>query len=302
MNICFSTAPGYSRARSNFLGSLACILLVFGSTTAVSFAGFENGVHRSEGRVTGPVQPNGFNVHHDSVVANNPYLNGYPGEAMEHPGYRGPLVSPNRETIRSRNGFVSSRTNQIGAIRLQEEGPRTRDLNPASAARPFGDPGQRPQRNSAQIDAQKSEFGAQHLSPNPADSRGHASIDEKFQRYENKFASDPRMSDERRERLNRARVFFGSLIDLGYAPLTVDSWCDDLLDDRVDDGMPMDLVDSYWGQPVSTQEFVEYYAPYELCTYRIGDSDYRQVTYKNGVVSEPAPDEQAPNEADVPTE
>ena len=76
-----------------------------------------------------------------------------------------------------------------------------------------------------------------------------------------------------------------NLIDLGYAPLIVDGWFDDLLNDQIDDGMPMDLVDDYWGQPVDTQEFVEYYVPYEICTYRTADGDYRQVTYKNGVVS-----------------
>jgi hypothetical protein len=79
-----------------------------------------------------------------------------------------------------------------------------------------------------------------------------------------------------------------NLIDLGYAPSLVDSWCDDLLDDEVVDGMPMDLVDLYWGPPVATQEFVEYYTPYELCTYRTAQDDYRQVTYNNRIVSEPS--------------
>ena len=55
----------------------------------------------------------------------------------------------------------------------------------------------------------------------------------------------------------------------------VDNWCDALLNDQIDDGMPMDLVDAYWGQPVDTQEFVEYYVPYEVCTYRTADGDYR---------------------------
>jgi hypothetical protein len=87
-----------------------------------------------------------------------------------------------------------------------------------------------------------------------------------------------------------------NLIDLGYAPLAVDSWCDDLLNDQIDDGMPMDLVDAYWGQPVDTQEFVEYYVPYEVCTYRTADGDYRQVTYKNRVASRPTS-----NVADVRT-
>ena len=90
--------------------------------------------------------------------------------------------------------------------------------------------------------------------------------------------------------------FLVNLIDLGYAPLIVDSWCDDLLDDQIDDGMPIDLVDAYWGQPVDTQEFVEYYVPYEVCTYRTADGDYRQVTYKNRVVSRPTS-----NVADVRT-
>jgi hypothetical protein len=49
--------------------------------------------------------------------------------------------------------------------------------------------------------------------------------------------------------------------------------------------MPMDLVDAYWGQPVDTQEFVEYYVPYEICTYLTADGDYRKVTYKDRVVS-----------------
>jgi hypothetical protein len=190
-------------------------------------------------------------------------------------------------------GFSGTRGFSTG--RFSDRG-ETRDLNPPLAVRPFGAPGQGPQRDSAEINAQKSEIGAQHLSPNPADSKARASINEKFQRYENKFASDPRMSDDRRERLNRTRAFLVNLIDLGYAPLTVDTWCDDLLDDRIDDGMPMDLVNTYWGQPVATQEFVEYYAPYELYTYRTGDSDYHQVTYKNRVVSRPTP-----NVADVRT-
>ena len=289
MNTCFSTVTGCPGTRWNFLGTFACIAFVFGSTTSLSVAGLENdGVHASRGSFVRPVQRNGFNAPHSSV-AHNPYLNGYRGESMQNPGYRGPLVTPNRETVRNRNGSVPGLTNQMGGIRQQEVVPRTRELNPPSAPRPFGVPGQRPQRDSAGIDAQKSESREQHVSPNPADSQARASINDKFQRYENKFASDPRMSDERRERLNRTRVFFVNLIDFGYAPLTVDSWCNDLLDNQVDDGMPMDLVDTYWGQPVETQEFVEYDVPYELYTYRSDDGNYHQVTYKDSVVSQPTP-------------
>jgi hypothetical protein len=290
MNTCFSTVTGCPGARWNFLGTFACIAFVFGSTTSLSLAGLESdSVHASRGSFVKPVQRNGSNAPHGSVAVHNPYVSGYRGQAMENPGYRGPLITPNRETVRNRNGSVPGLTNQMGAIRQQEMVPQMRELNPLSGARPFAVPGKRPQGDSGETNTQKSESREQHVSPNPADSQARASINEKFQRYENRFASDPRMSDERRERLNRTRVFFVNLIDFGYAPLTVDSWCNDLLDNQVDDGMPMDLVDTYWGQPVETQEFVEYDVPYELYTYRSDDGNYHQVTYKDSVVSQPTP-------------
>src|ERR1700730_5267176 len=297
MKTCFSTVTGYPGARSNFLGRLACIAFVFGSTISFSFAGFQDGgVHGSRGSFVGPVQRIGFTAPHDSVAVYNPYLSRYRGGTMRYPEYRGALVVPNRETVGSRNGFVPSPASQIGTIRRQEAAPHTRDLNPPASARPFGAAPQAPQRDSAEINAQRSEIGSQHLSADPAASEGRARDNETFQRNDNKFASDPLISDDRRDRLNRTRVFLLNLIDLGYASLIVDSWCDDLLDDQIDDGMPMDLVDAYWGQPVDTQEFVEYYVPYEVRTYRTADGDYRQVTYKNRVVSRPTS-----NVADVRT-
>jgi hypothetical protein len=206
---------------------------------------------------------------------------------MEHPESRGPLVGSNRETVGNRNGFVPSPTNQMSTVRRQGVVPQTRELNAPEFARPFGARGQGPERDSAAINAHSSEIGVQHLSPNRTASEDDARINEKFQRYENKFASYPQVYNDRREKLNRTRAFLFNLIGLGYAPLTVDSWCDDLLDDRVDDGMPIDLVDTYWGQPVDTQEFVQYYVPYDLYTYRTDDGNYHQVTYKDGVVSTP---------------
>jgi hypothetical protein len=291
MKTCFSTVTGYLGARWNFLGRLACIAFVFDSTISLSFAGFQDGgVHGSRGSFVGPVQRIGFTAQHDSVAVYNPYLNRDRGGTMRYPEYRGPLVSPNRETAGSRNGFVPSPASEIGTIRRQEAAPQTRDLNPPAAARPFGAAPQGPQPDSAEISAQKSKIGSQNLSADPAASEARARVNEKFRRYEDKFASEPRISDDRRERLNRARVFLLNLIDLGYAPLIDDSWCDDLFDDQIEDGMPMDLVDAYWGQPVDTQEFVEYYVPYEVCTYRTADGDYRRVTYKNRVVSRPTSD------------
>jgi hypothetical protein len=91
---------------------------------------------------------------------------------MGYPEYRGPLVAPNRETVGSRNGFVPSPASQIGTIRRQEAAPQTRDLNPPAAARPFGAAPQGPQRDSAKINAQRSEIGSQHLSADPAASEG----------------------------------------------------------------------------------------------------------------------------------
>jgi hypothetical protein len=288
MKTCFSTVTGYPGARSNFMGRLACIAFVCGSTISLSFAGYhDGGVGGSRHSFVGPVHRIGFTASHVNVAAGNPHLGGYRGGAMGYSEYRGPLVAPNREPVGSRNGIVPSPASQIGTIRRQEVVPQTRDPNPPAAARPFGALAQGPQRDSAEINAQKSKIGSQHLSANPAASEARARINEKFQRNENKFASDPRISDYRRESLHRVRVFLLNLIDLGYAPLRVDSWCDDLLNDQIDDGMPMGLVDAYWGQPVDTQEFVEYYVPYEVCTYRTADGDYRQVTYKNRVASRP---------------
>jgi hypothetical protein len=297
MKTCFSTVTGCPGARSNSLGRLACIAFVSGSTITLSFAGYQDGgVRGSQRSFVGPVQRIGFTASHGNVAAGNPYLGGYRGGPMGYPEYHGPLVAPNREPIGSRNGFVPSRASQIGTIRRQEVLPQTLDPHPPAAARPFGAPAQGPQHDSAEINAQGGKIGSQYPSANPAASGARARINEKFQRYQNKFASNPRISDDRTESLNRARVFLLNLIDLGYAPLIVDSWCDDLLNDQIDDGMPMDLVDANWSQPVDTQEFVEYYIPYEVCTYRTAAGDYRQVTYKNRVASRPTS-----NVADVRT-
>jgi hypothetical protein len=258
---------------------------VSGSTISLSFAGYHDGDVRGSRSFAGPAPRIGFTASNGSVPAGNPYLESYRGGAMGYPEYRVPLVAPNREPVKNGNGFVPSSASQIGTTRRQEVVPETRAPNPPAAAKPFGVPAQGPQRDSAGINAQRSKNGSQHPSANPAASDVRARINEKFQRYGNEFASDPRIFEDRRESLNRARVSLLNLIDLGYAPLIVDSWCDDLLNDQIDDGMPMDLVDAYWGQPVNTQEFVEYYVPYEVCTYRTAHGDYRQVTYKNRVAS-----------------
>jgi hypothetical protein len=289
MKTCFSTAAARTAARWNFLGGFACITLVLASTTPFSFAGApDGGEHASRGGFTSSVSHAGFNAAHGGVAARNPYLNGNRGEPVEHPEYRGPLVGENRETGGNRNGFLPRPITQLSTVRRPAVVPQTRELNPSELARrPFGARGQGSQRNSAALNTHRNENGVQHLSSNPAASENDARINEKFQHYENKYGSYPQMSDDRKRKLDRTRDFFFSLIGLGYAPFTIDSWCDDLLDDRVDDGMPMDLVDTYWGQPIDTQEFVEYNVPYELYTYLSDDGNYHQVTYRDGVVSTP---------------
>jgi hypothetical protein len=113
-----------------------------------------------------------------------------------------------------------------------------------------------------------------------------ANINHKFEQAENKAGNEPWRSPDRRDRLERSRAFFIGLIDAGYALPLIDNWCDDLLDDQVDAGMPENLVDSYWGQPVSTQQYEEYYTPYQVYTYQTPDGNYRQVTFQNGVVTQ----------------
>jgi hypothetical protein len=118
-------------------------------------------------------------------------------------------------------------------------------------------------------------------------------INEKFGEYAKKIVNSSRMSvvekEERQSRLDRCRAFLVNLIYVGYAPAVVDGWSDDLLDEEVVDGMPMDLVDLYWGPPIYTQSFVEYYVPYQNRGYRTPAGDYRQVTFANNVVAESQP-------------
>src|SRR5271165_5821841 len=63
MKTFFSALTGYPGARSHFLGRLACIAFVSGSTISLSFAGFpDGGVRGSGGSFVGPVQRIGFTI------------------------------------------------------------------------------------------------------------------------------------------------------------------------------------------------------------------------------------------------
>src|SRR5580700_4097232 len=120
MKAFFSAVTGYPVARSHFLGRLACIAFVSGSTISLSFAGFRDGGGRgSGGSFVGPVQRIGFTASHGNVDAHNPYLSGYRGGDMGYYEYSGSLASQNHETGGSRNGFVPSPASQIDTIRRQ---------------------------------------------------------------------------------------------------------------------------------------------------------------------------------------
>jgi len=72
MKTCFFAVTGYPGAWSHFLGRLACIAFVSGSTISFSFAGFrDGGVRGSGGSFVGPVQRIGFTASHGNVDAHN---------------------------------------------------------------------------------------------------------------------------------------------------------------------------------------------------------------------------------------
>jgi hypothetical protein len=194
-----------------------------------------------------------------------------------------PLGGADREAREGQNSLFPNPTSKAGETGRKEPALSIRNPNPPSSIPSFIGASQQPKPN-AEINPPTERSKNLDLA---AASETRAKIDEKFERYKNKIAIESGMAEQRRDRLDGSRGFLVNLIDLGYAPSLVGSWCDDLLDDEVVDGMAMDLIDLYWGPPVATQEFVEYYIPYELCTYRTAQGDYRQVTYNNRIVSEP---------------
>jgi hypothetical protein len=224
-----------------------------------------------------------FPVQHDNRTAHSLHYSGPRVRAMPNPVYQPPLGGANREARASQNNLSSNPVSKIGETGRKDPALSTRNPNPHSSAPPFIAASQEPKRKA---EINRPTERSKSLDPTAA-SETRAKINNKFERYENKPAVESGMAEQRRDRLERSRDFLVNLIDFGYAPSLVDSWCDDLLDDEVVDGMPMDLVDLYWGLPVATQEFVEYYTPYELCTYRTLQGDYRQVTYNNRIVSNP---------------
>jgi hypothetical protein len=215
---------------------------------------------------------------HARMAVRGFYYTGYrPGEFR---AYRGPLVYAPRWR-QNHSGVAEDPANNVAKARALESGPQSDGANLSVASQSF---------SAAQGTAQKPINLPSGVKPQVASqaerTQAAANINQKFQQAQNKMANKASERPDRRNRLEQSRVFFITLIDWGYPLTLLDTWCDDLLDDQVDAGMPSALIDSYWGQPVSTQDYVEYYTPYEVRTYQTPDGNYRQVTFQNGVVTQ----------------
>jgi hypothetical protein len=213
---------------------------------------------------------------HGRVGIRGFYYNGYGLGGFQ--AYRGPLVVAPRWK-QNQAGAAQDPANRVANAGTQGAGTQSNGANLSAASQSL---------SSAQGTAKKPinlPPGVKPQVTTPAErSQAAANINQKFQQAENKMSNQLWSRPDRRNRLEQSRVCFIGLIDCGYPLLLLDTWCDDLLDDQVDVGMPVDLVDSYWGQPVSTQEYEEYYTPYEVYIYQTPDGNYRQVTFQNGLV------------------
>jgi hypothetical protein len=289
---------GGSKPRADVLGGLVGISFILLVTTISSSAGPENG------RID--PSPPAFSVMGNHAVVTSTRVMGH---ALYYPGYRtagarnfsAPMVvaprwrsNPENVGQNPMSGAAEPRTQDAtpqakdpnAMVAPQSLSPRGQGTTPSSISPPHNpiSPLRNPMSPPANPIVRPNGFSAQTPSAMER-SKTAANINHKFEQAENKERNEPWRSPDRRDRLERSRVFFITLIDDGYPLPLLDTWCDDLLDDEVDAGMPIDLVDSYWGQPISTQEYVEYYTPYQVCTYQTPDGNYRQVTFQNGVVT-----------------
>jgi hypothetical protein len=266
-----------SRSQAGFLSGLVTVVIFSLAISASAAAGslpangpqMHSGISMAGGRVLAP---------RGNMVAHGFYYSGYrPGEIRSD---RGPMVMEPRRR-QNQAGVAQGPANNVAKARPQESEPQLNGANLSVASQSL---------TAAQATAPKSirlPAGVKPQVTTPAErSQAAANINQKFQQAENKMANRPWDRPDRRNRLERARSYFIGLIDWGYPLPLLDTWCDDLLDDQVDVGMPIDLIDSYWGQPVSTQDYEEYYNPYEVCTYQTPDGSYREVTFQNGLVSQ----------------
>ena len=266
-----------SKPQAGFLGGFMRVVLVsFAITVSASAGSLGSNTHQT--RAGMPVTGARIFAPQPRMAVGGFYYSGYRPEGVG--GNQGPLVYDPRS--RQNQGSVGENlTNNVGRARTQEAGLQSERANLSAASQSL---------SATQGTAQRSinlPAGVKPQVTTPVErSQATANINQKFQQAENKTANQPWARPDRRNRLEQSRAFFIGLIDLGYPLSLLDNWCDDLLDDQVDAGMPIDLIDSYWGQPVSTQDYEEYYNPYEVCTYQTPDGNYRQVTFQNGVVAQ----------------
>jgi len=280
---------GGSKPGADVLSGLVGILFFLLVTTISSSAGSENGLIH-------PSRPAFSVLGNHAVVTSTRVM----GHALNYTGYRTAGSGNFRAPMEN---VGQNPMSGVADPRTQDATPQLKDPNPMVAPKSLSPRGEgttpstiSPPHNpisplhnpiSPPANPIHPPSGIQPQTPSATErSETAANINHKFQQAETKERNEPWRSPDRRDRLERSRVFFITLIDAGYPLQLLDNWCDDLLDDQVDAGMPVDLVDSYWGQPVSTQEYVEYYAPYQVCTYQTPDGNYRQVTFQNGVVTQ----------------
>ena len=264
-----------SKPRAGLSGGLIKVVL-FSLAISASAGPLASNTHQSRPGL--PVAGARILAPHAGMVAHGFYYTGSrPGEFR---AYRGPLGDAPRWR-QNQTGIGEEPANNAAKARTEDTGRELNGANLSVASQSLSlaqGTGRKPINLPSGVKPQVT---------TPAErSQAAANINQKFQQAENKVANKPWTSSDRRNRLEQSRVFFISLIDWGYPLSLLDTWCDDLLDDQVEVGMPIDLIDSYWGQPVSTQDYVEYYNPYEVCTYQTPDGNYRQVTFQNGVVAQ----------------
>lgn len=263
-----------SGRREHLLERLVCIGIVF--TASVSLAG-------AGGRGEVEVR-SGFAQRSSALSGYGAVYRGYLDHRTGHPHNGVGLAAPVSPAVGSADGPVLNRMGRMRTVKNREVAAKT----PESASNaPLGSNLQ-DETMSATLSSRRANTAVKGpLSTSQATNEAQNRINERFGEYAKRIADNPGLSfaeKERQSRLDRCRAFLVNLIYVGYAPDLVYSWTDDLLNDEVVDGMPTDLVDLYWGAPIYTQDFVEYYVPYENRYYRTPAGDYRQVTFANNVV------------------
>jgi hypothetical protein len=266
-----------SKPQAGFLGGfMRVVLFSFAITVSASAGSLGSNTHQA--RAGMPVTGAPIFAPQPRMAVGGFYYSGYRPEGIR--GNQGPVVY-NPRSRQNQGSVVENPANNVGTARTQEAGLQSERANLSAASQSL---------SAAQGTAQRSinlPAGVKPQVTTTAErSQAARNINQKFQQAEGKMATKPWTSPDRRNRLEQSRAYFISLIDSGYPLTLLDTWCDDLLDDQVELGMPEGLIDSYWGQPVSTQDYEEYYNPYEVCTYQTQDGNYRQVTFQNGVVSQ----------------